>query len=85
MPAVLLRAAVPHGIHMHRRHLKWQGPQHQLFGNTRDPHKVARQHGQQVGVGHHPAGCEKLVDGQHHLALAAQRGQRLIDEAVGPA
>jgi hypothetical protein len=43
------------------------------------------QHGQQIGIDHHPASGEELVDRHHDPPLETARRQRLVDEAEGTA
>jgi len=85
-PAVgggMVVALVPQRIDMHDGHGHGQLPHHQRVGHARHVQEVAWQHRQQVRAGHNPAPGEKLVDDEHHPALQPERGQRLIDKAVG--
>ena len=70
---------------MHRGHGQGQFAQRQFALHAGRPHKVARQHGEQVGAGHHAPGGEELVDRQHHPPLQRARRQRLVHEAEGSA
>ena len=81
MATVAVDPVVPERIHVYRGHGKRQFPQHQLIRNAGDVHKMARQDGQQVGVGHHFTRRKKLVDCEYHPALAPEQRQRLVNEA----
>ena len=62
-----------------------QAALHQGVGNPGHRHKMARQHGEHVRTRDHAAGGEELVHREHHAPAPPERGQRLVDEAEGPA
>ena len=83
MGAIALNPVMPKCIDMQRRHSKRQLAQHQFISDARDADKMARQHREQVGIGHHPARRKKLIHRQHHAPLAPQGSQRLVNKAGG--
>ena len=68
----MLLALVPQHINVDDGHVERQGADDQFVAHIGHADEVARQHGQQVGLGHDAAGGEKLVHGEHDAALTLQ-------------
>ena len=60
-----------------------QRPPYQFRFKSGDAKKVQGQHGEQIRIGNHTSGGEKLVDGQHNAPLAAQCGQGFVGKTIG--